>query len=96
MKKPLMILIAAALVFSIAASAVFLIVNSNHECATHACRICINIEKAFAIVRGIITVCVLLLLVKILLDEGIAGRFLPEDRTHCLSTPTLLKVKLNN
>ena len=96
MKRYLKILIAAAIVFSLVASSVFLIVNSGHECETHRCSTCVRIEHAFGILRSAFSVGIVLFSA-VIVSDAVTGKT-KERRTvgAVFDTPTSLKVKLNN
>lgn len=96
MKRYLKILIAAAVVFSLVASSVFLIVNSDHECETHRCSTCVRIEYAFGILKGAFSAGI------IICCAALVSGAVTEKKKERLcdgavfDTPTSLKVKLNN
>ena len=96
MKKYLKILVIAAIVFSLAAASVFLILNSGHECATHNCRVCVRIENAFGILKSAVSAGIALCFARIVFLIVGRVKMINFGRAAAFETPILLKVKLNN
>ncbi len=96
MKKYLKIFIAAAIVFSLVASSVFLIMNSDHECETHRCSTCVRIENAFGILKGVFCAGIVLCCAAFVSDAVTEKRKERQSSGTVFDTPTDLKVKLNN
>ena len=97
MKRAVKLMLIAAIVFSLVASSVFLIINFDHECSdcTH-CHVCHMIESAFGILKGIFTA-VSVLVCWCLLKRLDAIFETQRSRTEIKAeTPILLRVKLNN
>jgi len=96
-KRFLKILLIAAIVFSLIASSVFLILNSHHECHAGAkCRICLCIENAFGILKNIFTALSLILCVGAITNLCFKRIMSQDCKGAVAATPILLKVKLNN
>ena len=96
MKRIFRMILAAAIVFSLVASSVFLIMYSDHDCDGETCAICLHMAAAFRILKGSCMAALLLL--------SFAKRGSSEDKKPVFScavlsasmTPVFLKVKLNN
>lgn len=97
MKRTVKILLIAAIVFSLVASSVFLILNSHHKChAGEKCTVCVGIEHAFGLLKDAFfaaLVFALILLAHAAFNAASSG----SDRGRRPNlTPTALKVRLNN
>ena len=97
MKRILRILLIAAIVFSLVASSVFLILNSHHKChAGESCPICVGIENAFGLLKCAFSAALVLSLILLVGAAGKAASSVPDRGILPNLTPTSLKVRLNN
>lgn len=96
MKKLAKIVLAAALIFTLVASSVFLIANSNHSCHGGKCTTCRLIDAAFTILKGIVVVCAVLLVRIDISDKKEGSSGVAAASEFYRFTPVFLKVKLND
>ena len=96
MKRIIRILVAAALVASLIAASLFLILNADHECESECCQICLRLESAVEMLKNLIFIPVVLLCNSALFRLSKEGWGDVAQRWASCRSPILLRVKLNN
>ena len=96
MKRSVRILLVAALIFSIVSLSLFMMLNAHHDHQGEYCQVCVRLETAAGILRGIfasfaVLVCCSLVTVLAARALGAVMR-----AARAFYNPVNFKVKLNN
>ena len=96
MKKAVRILLVAALIFSIVSLSLFVVLNIHHDHNEEYCPVCVRLETAAGILRGIFaSFAVILCCVSVTL-RAVRSLCASTRAVKAYCTPVVLGVKLNN
>ena len=96
MKKTVRILLVAALVFSIVSLSLFMVLNTHHDHQGEYCPVCVRLETAAGILRGIFTLCIALLLCGSVVLRTVRSLRAAQYAGKAFFNPVVLGVRLNN
>ena len=96
MKNVLKRILVAALIFSLLSLSFFIVANLHHDHDSEYCHVCVRIESAVNILRGLALGVSLVFCCANVMPRASQYRGASADGKVSFETPLLLKVKLNN
>ena len=96
MKRAVRILLVAALIFSIVSLSLFMVLNTHHDHQGDYCQVCVRMETAAGILRGIFAFCAALLCCAFIIVRTVRMLCTANCELKASYNPVILRVKLNN
>ncbi len=96
MKKAVRILLVAALIFSIVSLSLFMVLNIHHDHHDEYCPVCVRLETAAGILRGIFASFAVILCCGSVMIRSVRSLCASVCAVKAFCNPVVLRVKLNN